>query len=336
MIHQAPAEVFLSKRELNKKLGFEVEDENDEDEQAARLEKLWVWLTSGPHLGIPGPSTLVDEKQYFRGQSQSHFGLTTSLYRLCQGNVDGVRVQEQHLAAAEAAIMQALREEGMGRRMTDGELLMVCQHHGVPTRLLDVSSMPLEALYFAVEKEDQSDGRLFIITPHMSGQLPHCREPLELSATRDLYWARMARGPLQAAGEWTNEVRLVDEEPLDPRMRAQAGKFLVGGVHRAYGGLTMSGVDKEARTDITNFAINFAANTGPKKIHSSWPASGWTIRIPAKWKVEFRNRLTRLNETTEIEKIALDWMYPPVSEIRRLATHVAKSATASTVVPPES
>lgn len=331
-----PTERFFGtgRRELNKKLGFDRYEGMSEDEDHKRLDLFWEWITSGPHVEIPGPADLVAEAKYFRGQSRSEFGFTTTLYRLCKRQLGAEgKVTEQHLADAEAAIIDALRAEGMGRRMTNGELLMVCQHHGVPTRLIDVSEMPLEALFFAVEKEDQSDGRLFIVAPHRSTRLPHHAAPLKLGGDplkeRSLPWEGVVYGNTRALGTWTNAVRLVKEAPLDPRMRAQAGNFLVGGLHRYYSGLTLSGLDSDDRPDVTNFAINFAANTGPNAINSNWSASGWTVRIPAQWKSELRQRLAQLNEYMDrpIEKIAFDWMYPPVTEITRLATHVAKKAT---------
>ena|GEM_PF-5573161 len=324
-------EEWFSSKELNQREDYEFNDSAD------GLDRFWQWIIAGPQVRVPGPEELQEATKYFRGQTKSWYGFTSSLYRVCKDEVGGKRVFESHLAAAEKAVIAALREEGMGRRMSDGELLMICQHHQVPTRLIDVSTKPLEALFFAVEKEDGTDGRLFIVAPHTTrSRLPQAkgamrlsRPPLRGEAFRSpephpLPWSDVVRGTKQSKDSWSVTVRLVDEEPLDPRMRAQAGKFLVGGVHSAYGGLNMGKVGAEQRPDISSLAINFKPRTSKGNISQSWGASGWTVRIHSSWKSELRNRLASLKRDHGVEDITFDSMYPPVGEIERLGKYVSK------------
>lgn len=211
-------EEWFSRRELNDKYSF--------DRISKERDHFWEWITGGPNVSVPGPKVLKNASKYYRGQTKSWHGFASSLYRLCKQEIGDGQVDEAHLAAAEKAVITALREEDMGRRMTDGELLMICQHHLVPTRLIDVSTKPLEALFFAVEKEDGSDGRLFVVAPHQTGnRLPQSSGRMKLSRSRsgekadetpELPWVNSVRGTRQSKNKWSVQVRLVDGHPRAP------------------------------------------------------------------------------------------------------------------------
>lgn len=171
---------------------------------------LWDWVSAGASdpvagsaAGVPAGPAVV-----YRGQSDSRYALSSSLYRLCKQELGAAGVvTEQHLHVAEQAILTSMRIQGIGRRMTDGELLMVLQHHGIPTRLIDVSTAPQEALFFAVDRNDSAAGRLFIVelqgTPdsHLLKLGARSTSGPKSDDERKLPWADAVRGrKLQVLG----------------------------------------------------------------------------------------------------------------------------------------
>lgn len=249
---------------------------------------------------------------YFRGQSDQGYGLSTSLHRFARSE-SSKDLTEELLGHLERAILKEAASHGLDKNVSPGELLMILQHHEAPTRLLDVSLKPLEALYFAVEKSDAKDGRLFVLS--LNNQ-----STLSLAGKNDLPWTDYVRSKGKAAGEWTQSVRLVDEQPLDPRMIAQQGRFLVGGIQRAYADLNIW-YDQQLRVverqAISMLSVNFPKVTQSRMGATSWPAIGWTVRVPAEWKNELRQRLSARG-------IRHDSMYPDLTNIRWRAEHAGR------------
>jgi len=296
---------FFDRRELSSDL------------RLTSADRLYKWLAAGANTTALGASSLAlgGSDLVYRGQPNANYGLSSSLFRLCRTERSGA-VVEADLVSAEAAILNTMRQEGLGRCMTDLELLQVLQHHGIPTRLVDVSIGPLEALFFAVNNEDAVDGRLFII--RLDARVAGAR--LLSGSGSELPWHGMSYGPTRARDRWTQTLALVDADPLDPRMRAQRGKFLVGGLNRRTAGRLMGKVPSAAFPDVTSLGINFLnqLRIGNNK---TWPATGWTIRIPSHSKNHLCERLA-----SEDEAITPDAMYPPLDEVRRLALSRVREA----------
>jgi hypothetical protein len=249
----------------------------------------------------------------YRGQADSAWGLSSTLYRAVKG---AGPVTEQILARAEGAIVAEMRKQGLGLRMKDGELLMVLQHHAIPTRLIDFCHSGLAALFFATSDADTTDGRLFVI-----GQRRSQASQLQLALDREesLPWLGTARGRY-ARASWTASVFAVEDAPLDPRMRAQRGCFLVGGlIHRFRGENIMIGgriQSAEVLPELTTLKVFFPLPGANKPTSDRWPAVGWTIRIPGEWKPKLRVMLAAREHDQ-------DHMYPDFDGSRRLGDYIA-------------
>lgn len=109
----------------------------------------WVQPKSARELmSMVGSIGVYDTGQRFawRGMSSADFELESSLHRSTGGDESVVR-------AAEEEIIRNAREWGLGThptgRVDDLQLLSDLQHFGVPTRLIDMSSNPMTALWFA-------------------------------------------------------------------------------------------------------------------------------------------------------------------------------------------
>ncbi|MCJ8506090.1 FRG domain-containing protein [Kocuria flava] len=98
---------------------------------------------------------LANDRTYaWRGQNDSTYLFNSSLYRRLAAQGDDVT--EEVMRKEELEVLEEARRWGLGRDLgasaTDLHLLAVLQHHGVPTRLIDVTSDPMTALWFATEE----------------------------------------------------------------------------------------------------------------------------------------------------------------------------------------
>jgi hypothetical protein len=97
--------------------------------------------------------------QIYRGVARSEYELIPALGR-CKAKDDQSRLIFEHRILEEFRI-RAVRHLTHTPK-NDFEWLFLAQHYGIPTRLLDWSTSPLVALYFACEKHLDKEGAVFL------------------------------------------------------------------------------------------------------------------------------------------------------------------------------
>lgn len=87
------------------------------------------------------------------------------------------------------------------------EFLAMCQHYGIPTRLLDVSTDILVSIFFACNNNLDKDGALYILNK-----------------------SDFTKFSSKNSTETTSEPLLIDSNFINPRLRVQSGSFILWGV----------------------------------------------------------------------------------------------------------
>ena len=107
-------------------------------------------------------------KYCYRGQSDREWELIPAIFRGFEKEARDKRGQKiDELEESERDIYSSLANRFMNfipnvsGNKSAWEVLIYAQHHGIPTRLLDWSSNPLVALYFATCDNEDKDGRIW-------------------------------------------------------------------------------------------------------------------------------------------------------------------------------
>jgi len=99
----------------------------------------------------------TDKPVWFRGQADKKWSLQPSLFRKGRG------------LNAELTLMKRFKQSAFGilpkQPQTEWEWLLIMQHYGVPTRLLDWTESPLVGIYFAVYEKKTVPGVLWALLP---------------------------------------------------------------------------------------------------------------------------------------------------------------------------
>lgn len=177
--------------------------------------------------------------------------------------------------------------------------LAILQHNHAPTRLIDVSLNPYIATWFAVEpesdgfgytfQEPQSDGRIFAIGTSerlLSDNRADWEDRVETP------WSSGTTVNSISPSDWCSQVQVWIPAPAEPRIAAQHGAFLLGGVpngsSRLPGSTTPnSWLSNDEARRLTSVALRFhKVNSKRGGVSSSGsPAYTWRITKGARREI---------------------------------------------------
>lgn len=269
------------------------------------------WLIHGWGIQVNTPhqlfriishiALLAQERTYaWRGQNDASWDLSASLYREIRN--EGGEVTEEQVRKREREILEEAHRWGLGRDLgpsaTDMHVLAVLQHHGVPTRLIDVTANPMTALWFATEEH----------RPDKDGNVRRSAGVLFAIDVTKTEWYETFQHGEPTSGHMSNPLGALYEQALkkseddkqmfrafpalpDERMKAQEGFFLGSAVpkrHNAPGVLGLNPIGPAPGAEKLRKLLS--AEKGPGR-----PASlpFCAIVIPAAIKDKLRDPLKR-------------------------------------------
>jgi hypothetical protein len=147
------------------------------------------WSAFQSQLEQLGCGSPTRTSHVFRGQADALWSLEPSLRRVLQGTNNAEAAARLEDDLENEFFSQAHLYSPFAQSIRDAdslwlERLALMQHHGAPTRLLDWTSSPMAAAYFACVAQSASDGAIFVAHPLTVGSRTKKRLGVELSAEK--------------------------------------------------------------------------------------------------------------------------------------------------------
>ncbi len=157
----------------------------------------------------------------FRGESQDHKNtkLLPKLYRTEPSPSEKKDNNNNNWAKRAENMIGLFRERAIsclpaGVPDTPLGIMMLAQHYGLPTPLLDFTRNPLVALYFAVEKHPEEDGFVFMCEPPAN----NIKFKSDLEVSEKFPWG---------VGILPTQIIKIIPPRFDRRIEAQEGVFML-------------------------------------------------------------------------------------------------------------
>lgn len=287
-----------------------------------------------------------DLQLVWRGHRDADWGIHSALFRRLMA-VNGVRgpedrplgaqpfPHEDQMVAAEREILREARSEWRFDGLGALETFARVQHAGGPTRLLDVTKNPFIGAWFAVESDQQHDGRdgrliAFATSPVLNGTSVSLL-PSQISldsewGAREPAWHGLTNAVARQSVDWGTGARrrLWVPPAYDPRISAQNAAFIIDGVPittprtQLYFKSQANPATYWTRADLLAASSIFAKTFKPtrKPRANRWNlAPTFTFRIASEAKEEVRSVLTDFFGYTR------SYIYP---DVPALAEHIRK------------
>ena len=101
---------------------------------------------------------IADGDYIFRGESQCHEKVTSNLYR----KLEKVRMLNLGIETFQKQELEYVKRYGYTQKIDESKILTEIQHFGGKTNLIDFTTNPHIALFFACEKAHHEDGRIIL------------------------------------------------------------------------------------------------------------------------------------------------------------------------------